>query len=200
MKNSRMKTKVIIVLAILGITPVFAAAQENQSRFGFEISTGLSVATNKLADAALNTGFGVEGIFHYRFMQSTGVYAGWGWNRFSSDNSFAGINADFEETGYVMGLQFKQSVGRSPFSLYLRAGALYNHIEIENEEGDIINNSGHGWGWQAATGVDIRLSEKVSLTPGIKFNSLNRDIIFDGTARELKQNYLSFRIGLLKRF
>lgn len=188
------------MLAILGLTPLVAAAQENESRFGFEISTGLSVATNKLGDAVLNTGFGAEGIFHYRFIPSTGVYAGWGWNRFSSDNSFAGVNADFEETGYVLGLQFKQSVGRLPFSLYVRAGALYNHIEIENKEGDIINDSGHGWGWQAATGVDIRLSKKVSLTPGVKFNSLRRDIIFDGTARELKQNYLSLRIGLLKRF
>ncbi len=195
----KIKEIIIVLVSIVFFTPVINA-QNNESRFGLEISTGLSVATNKLGDASLKTGFGAEAIFHYRFISSTGIYAGWGWNRFSCENSFAGVNSDFEETGYVMGLQFKHSVGASPLSLYLRAGALYNHIEIENEEGDIINNSGHGWGWQVAGGVDIRLSEKVSLTPGVKLNSLRRDIIFDGTARELKHNYLSFRIGLLKRF
>lgn len=195
-----MKTKEIIVLVSIMFVTSVLNAHNNESRFGFEISTGVSVATSKLGDAVLKNGYGAEGIFHYRFMPSTGVYAGWGWNRFSSDNSFAGVNSDFEETGYVMGIQFKQSVGETPLSLYLRAGALYNHIEIEDEGGDIINNSGHGWGWQAAGGVDIKLSDKVSLTPGVKFNSLNRDVIFEGQARELKQNYLSFRVGLLKRF
>ncbi|MCK7537573.1 MAG: hypothetical protein MZV63_44770 [Marinilabiliales bacterium] len=50
----------------------------------FELNEGASFATRKL-DANLNTGFGFEGIFHYRFMPFTGVYTGWGWNKFASD-------------------------------------------------------------------------------------------------------------------
>jgi len=195
-----MKTKEIIVLLLIMMLPLSSDAQTGERRFGFELSSGLSVATNKLSDAKLKPGMGFEGIFHYRFMPCIGIYAGWGWNRFSSENSFAGENADFEETGYVAGLQIKQKHENSPFSLYLRGGLLYNHIEIENEEGDIINDSKHGYGWQIAGGVDIKLSEKCSLTPGVKFNSLTRNIYFEGVTRELNQNYLSFRIGFLKRF
>jgi len=190
----------MIVLLLIMMLSLTSGAQTGERRFGFELSSGLSVATNKLSDAKLKPGMGFEGVFHYSFIPCIGIYAGWGWNRFSSESSFAGENADFEETGYVAGLQFKQNSDDSPVSLYLRGGMLYNHIEIENREGDIINDSKHGYGWQVAGGVDIKLSEKWSLTPGVKFNSLSRNIYFENVARELNHNYLSFRIGILKRF
>jgi len=195
-----MKTKVFLTLAFFALITFNGIAQENGKRFGFELSGGASFATSKPGEAEMKTGFGFEGIFHYRFMPYTGVYAGWGWNRFSSDNSFAGLNADFEETGYVFGLQFKHPIGRSPLSYYLRAAGLYNHIEIENEAGDIIYDSGHGMGWQVACGLDVNLGKNWSLTPGIKFNSLSRDIDFEGADEQMEFNYLSARIGILKRF
>ncbi len=195
-----MKTKVIVTLTFLAMITLSGIAQESEKRFGFELSTGASVATSKPGDAEMNTGVGIEGIFHYRFMPYTGVYAGWGWNKFSSDNSFAGLNADFEETGYVFGLQFKHPIGSLPLSYYVRAAGLYNHIEIENEEGDIMYDSGHGMGWQLAGGLDVDLGKNWSLTPGIKFNSLSRDIEFEGADEQMDFNYLSFRVGILKKF
>lgn len=195
-----MKTKVFVALAFLAFFTLSSIAQESEKRFGFELSSGASFATSKPGDAEMKTGFGFEGIFHYRFMPYTGVYAGWGWNKFSSDNSFAGLNADFEETGYVFGLQFKHPVGKLPLFYYVRAAGLYNHIEIENEAGDIIYDSGHGMGWQVAGGVDVKLGKNWSLTPGLKFNSLSRNIDFEGADEQMDFNYLSFRIGILKRF
>lgn len=195
-----MKTKVIVTLTLLAMLTLSGIAQESEKRFGFELSSGASVATSKPGDAGLNTGVGIEGIFHYRFMPYTGLYAGWGWNRFSSENSFAGMNADFEETGYVFGLQFKHPIGSLPLSYYVRAAGLYNHIEIENEAGDITYDSGHGMGWQLAGGLDVNLGKNWSLTPGIKFNSLSRDIDFEGADEQMDFNYLSFRVGILKRF
>ena len=195
-----MKTKVLLVTAIILVFLFTGNAQENDKRFGFELSTGASVATKKLGGSTLNPGVGFEGIFHYRVLPHAGIYAGWGWNRFGADESFAGNDVCFEETGYVFGLQFKHLIGESKTSYYLRAGGLYNHIEIENANGDITHDSGHGLGWQAAGGLDFQLGKNWSLTPGVKFNSLNRDVDNEGVNVPLDLNYLQLRIGILKKF
>lgn len=194
-----MKTKAFVLTGIFIILFFCSNAQEKEKRFGFELSTGASVATQKLGGTTLNPGVGFEGIFHYRFMSHTGVYAGWGWNKFGADESFAGNDVSFEETGYVLGLQFKHPIGESATSYYFRAGGLYNHIELEND-GDVTHDSKHGIGWQFAGGFDFKLGKNWSLTPGIKFNSLNRDIENEGVNVPLDLSYLQLRIGILKKF
>ena len=195
-----MKTKGLVFLTIFGLFVMGSFAQENEKRFGFELSTGASVATSKLSGVKLNPGFGFEGILHYRFMPHLSVYGGWGWNRFGADNSFAGNDVCFEETGYVFGLEFKHPMGELPLAYYLRAGGLYNHIETENSDGDIINDTQHGLGFQLAGGVDINLGSNWSLTPGVKFNSLSRDTDFEGISKQFDLNYISLRVGILKKF
>lgn len=194
-----MKTKVFLsgVFILFFISGIFA--QSSDKRWGFELSAGPSVATQKLGGSTLNPGVGFEGIFHYRFMPYTGIYGGWGWNKFGADESFAGNDRDFEETGYVLGIQFKRPFGESSTAYYLRAGGLYNHIEIE-DGGDVTYDSGHGFGWQLAAGVDFNLGSNWSLTPGIKFNALNRDVRHEGVDVPLELNYVSLRFGLLKKF
>jgi hypothetical protein len=195
-----MKTKVFLSIVLVIIVSATTLAQKNEKRFGFELSSGVSVATNKLSESTLNPGLGFEGIFHYRFLPHTAVYAGWGWNRFGAEESFAGDDVCFEETGYVFGLQFKHPFGNSPVQYYLRAGGLYNHIETENSDGDVFNNTGHGLGWQLAGGINVPMGKNWSFTPGVKFNSLSRDSDFDGVTKELNHNYVSLRVGFLKRF
>lgn len=195
-----MKTRVLFTLISLAIFVKFSIAQESEKRFGVEVSTGASVATQKLGGSTLNPGVGFEGILHYRFMPHTGVYGGWGWNKFGADESFAGNDVNFEETGYVFGLQFKHPIKNAPMSYYFRGGALYNHIEIENEDGDILEDSGHELGWQLAAGIDINLGKNWSLTPGVKFNSLSCDVDHNNTNVPLDLRYLQLRVGILKTF
>ena len=175
-------------------------AQETATKWGFEFNADASIATTKPGGTTLNPGAGFELMFHYRFMEHTGVYAGWGWNRFYADNSFAGKNIDFEETGYLFGVQFKHPLPINNLSYFVRAGGLYNHIELENKDGDIIEDTGHGLGFQVAAGVDIPLSKGWNLTPGIKFNYLDRDLNTNGEKTDLNLNYLSARIGFVKNF
>jgi hypothetical protein len=61
----------------------------------------------------------------------------------------------------------------SPVSYFVRAGALYCHIETENNDGDIISDTGHGVGYQVAGGIEVSLGKNWSLAPGLKFNSLS---------------------------
>jgi hypothetical protein len=151
-----MNTK-ILALMMLVLLSSSSFAQETEKRFGFELNGGASFATKKMDEASLNTGFGFEGTFHYRFMPHLGVYAGWGWNRFGADQAFAGNDICFEETGYVLGLNFTHPIGTSKLAYYLRAGALYNHIETENADGDIINDSKHGLGFQNSWRIRYKL-------------------------------------------
>lgn len=185
----------LLLFSIKGI------AQEREPRFGIELGGGASFATKKIDDAKLKVGFGFEGMLHYRILSHFGVYAGWGWNKFSSANSFVGSNADFEETGYMFGLQFKHPIGSSPISFYLRGGGLYNHIEIESKNGDLVKDTKHGLGWQVAGGVNVPLKGKWSLNAGVRFNSLTRkNVDFESIKRDIALNYLGVRIGIQRLF
>lgn len=190
-----MKTKVFLTAVLLAILSITLNAQEKVKKFGFELNSGVSFAT---AEQDLKTGFSFEGMFLYNFMPHTGLYAGWGWNRFAGENVLAGN--DFEETGYFAGLQFKHPVANSPVSWFIRAGGLWNHIEIENAEGDVIKNSGHGPGFQLAGGIALPLGKNWSLTPGVKFNALTRDFDSEGIITKMDYDYISVRIGIVKNF
>ncbi len=121
------KTGLLTLLAMILIS-THSMGQESNNRFGFEFNADASMAVNKLGGTELKPGGGFEAIVHYQFMPHTGAYVGWGWNKFSADKSFAGLNMDFEETGYLFGIQLKHPFGVSSTSYYLRAGGLYNHI------------------------------------------------------------------------
>jgi opacity protein-like surface antigen len=186
-------------LTLIVILSASALAQEKEKRFAFEISGGPSFPTSEFVEG-VKIGFGFEGTFQYRFLPHTSVYGGWGWNWLSTELANSDNNMDYEETGYVLGLDFRHPIGDSRMAYYLRAGALYNHIETENEEGDIINDTKHGPGFQLAGGLDFNLGKNWSLTPGLKFNYLSRETEYEGTPTQLDYQYISVRIGIAKKF
>lgn len=195
-----MKTKVLIVSFFIAISIFSAPAQVNEKRFGIEINGDVSFATSEINGAKLNTGMGFETILQYRLFPYTSVYGGWGWNNFGANESFAGTDANFEETGYILGLQFKHPVGNSPLSYFVRAGFLYNHIETENNDGEIVSDSGHGPGWQVAGGIEVDLGKNWSLAPGLKYNNLPGETSFEDDKIEFNHRYVALRIGIIKRF
>jgi opacity protein-like surface antigen len=195
-----MKTKAFFCITLSVLISLTALAQENEKRFGIEINGDVSFVSSDLAGASLNSGLGFETILQYRFMPFISVYGGWGYSHFNADESFAGSDIDFEQTGYILGLQFKQPIGTSQVSYFLRAGALYSHIEMENNNGDIISDTGHGIGWQAAGGIEISLGKNWSLAPGLKYNWLAGETAFEGTNYQLDHRTVSARIGIVKRF
>lgn len=167
-----------------------------QDKWSLELRPGINYATKDISDADLGLGFGGELTVAYRFMPHLAAYAGWSYNNFGVDQSFAGTDASFEETGYTFGLQFIHPIGESNISYLLRAGGTYNHIEIENNDGEIIIDSGHGLGWQAEGGLIIALSQKFSLLPSLRYRSLIRDIEINSVKTSVDLNYLSFGVGV----
>ncbi len=195
-----MKTKGLFTFLVLAVLSVNSIAQENEKRFGIEINGEVSIVSTDLNGANLNTGLGFETIFQYRFMPFTSVYGGWGYTHFNANESFAGLDIDFEQTGYILGLQFKNAIGESPLSYFVRGGLLYSHIETENNNGEIISDTGHGVGFQVAGGLEVALGKDWSLAPSIKFNSLSGKTELEGVNHQLDLRYVSARLGIIKRF
>ncbi|RYF87519.1 MAG: opacity protein [Chitinophagaceae bacterium] len=169
-----------------------------QNRWQASGRVGANFATKDLGVTELNTGVGIEGTFAYRFQPHLLVYTGWGWNHFSSKVPVA--NIEFEETGYTFGLQFVHPIKKSKLSYVASVGAIYNHIEMENKEGDIIDDSGHGFGWQAEAGLSIQLNKRLHLVPVIRYRSLQRDLLIDGTKRAVELSYVSAGTGIVWNF
>lgn len=196
-----MKMNSNIMAVIIGaILVISSQSAEAQKRWSFELRPGLNFATKDLSDANLKTGFGFEGAFAYKFMPHLAAYAGWSWNKFSADKSFVGDNVEFEETGYCFGLQFIHPIEKSNISYMIKGGGTYNHIETENSDGKIINDTGHGFGWQAGGGITIPIGKRWLLIPEVRYRSLSRDIkIGDGTT-PVDLNYISTGIGISYSF
>lgn len=190
--------KAVVIVSIIALIGVSQSALA-QDRLSFEFRPGVSLATKDLGDANLKTGFGFEGTFAYRFMPHLSVYAGWGWNKFGSDQEINGTSLDFEETGYTYGLQFIHPIGDSKVDLLIRGGGLANHIEVEQGD-DIIADSGHGFGWQLGAGLVIPLAEKWNLMPSVRYRSLSGDIEIETTTTSVDLNYISAGVGISRTF
>lgn len=193
-----LSTYALIVLSLIAFNDLSA-----QDRWFLELRPNLDFTTQDLGDAELKTGFGAEFAVGYRFMEHLGGYVGWGWNQFKSDNSsFAGVgDMDFEETGYTFGFQFIHPLGSSDNLSYLiRIGGIYNHIEVENEAGDITADSGHGLGWELGAGLQVDLGSNWNLRPQVGYRALSRDIGIGNSSTAVDLNYIAVGVGIAKVF
>jgi opacity protein-like surface antigen len=181
-------TSVLLFMATFSVTA--------QNRLSFELRGNASIPTKDLGTTKLQTGFGFEGTLGYRFMPHLGAYGGWSWNKFTAKET----KMDYEETGYNFGLQFIHPIGDTKINYMIKGGALYNHIETENTAGEIINDTKHGWGWQAGIGLPIQLGENWRLTPEVRYRSLSRDMVIGTTTTPVDLNYISAGLGLSVSF
>lgn len=189
--NGKAMAPMVMAIAMVCLSQITFA----QGRWSFEFRPGVDFPTKKMGDVNLNTGFGFEGSLAYRFMPHLAAYAGWSWNKFGSSEEINGSSLDFEETGYTYGLQFIHPIGDSKIDLLARAGGVTNHIEVE-KGGEVIFDSGHGFGWQVEGGLAIPLGERWRLMPSVRYRSLSRDLTIENVTSSVDLNYLSVGLGL----
>lgn len=195
MERSTLKATLMLIVIVL-----VAVTAKAQKKWSFDIRPGVNFATKELGNTDLKTGFGFEGNLSYRMLPYLGAYAGWGWNRFSAEQSFMGSNLDFEETGYSLGLQFGQNFKKSEIGYIIKGGGTYNHIETENNNGDIINDTGHGLGWQIGAGITVPVAKRWTLVPEVRYRSLSRTMGTGDGRRDVQLNYVSTGIGISYSF
>lgn len=186
----------IITATLLAMITMSLPAQETTRKLGLELRPGASLATTKLGETELQPGFGFEFLLHYNFMQNAGVYGGWGWNRFAAETG----DLEFEETGYVFGLRFAYPLTSAGTAVFARAGGIYNHIEVEEDGGELISDTGHGFGWQGELGIELPIGKGWLLRPGLKYQALNRDLELGNITTNVDHNYISLGVGIAKYF
>jgi hypothetical protein len=183
-------TMFVAFLAFTG----FAQAQ-NSIHATFRPS--VNFPTESPGDVELKNGGGFEAIVSYRFIPALGVYAGWGWNTFGIKKSVGNSNATCEETGYSFGLQSVHPLSsKSNVDLIFNVGAILNHIETENDAGDIVADTGHDWGWQADAGLSIPLNYRWQIIPSIRYHALSASTTAGGIETSSHLRYFSVGVGV----
>ncbi len=191
-----MKRSAVIFICVVAIMAFIAPLETiGQARWSLDLRGSVDFPTQSLGEADLNTGFGIEPTITYRFMPHLGVYAGWGWHQFTTDDMVVGNDMDVEETGYTFGLQFTHPIEGTSLSYFFRAGGVHNHIEVENDEGDITADSGHGLGWQAEAGIVVSMNDHWSLMPGVRYRALSRDLEIENVTTNVDLNYISVGVS-----
>ncbi len=188
-------------MLITGVAALLASASAlaAQSRWSIELSGGAAFATEKVAGADLGTGVGLGLTGRYRFLPHLAVYGGWDWHHFAVDQTLAGQDVDVEDTGYTFGLRFEHPlVSRTAW--WVRVGGMANHIELENSAGSIISDSGHGLGWEMGGGLSVPIGTRFTLTPGLRYRSLSRDVDLGDVSTPTDLKYVTAGVGLAMTF
>ena len=192
--------KFFVMLNVSVMLLIFSNQAMAQKNWSLSLRSGANFTTTKLGDSDLKTGYGFEGTIAYKFLPNLAIYTGWGWNKFDTDRLFTLSNIDIVETGYRAGLQITAPIGTSNVKYLLAGGGVYNHLEVENAEGKMTDDSGHGYGWEAEGGIVIPLGNSFSLTPTVRYHALTRDLKNGNLPTEVNLNYVSAGLGLALLF
>lgn len=176
---------------------------ESQDRWTLDVRGGPALSIRDVGEDELNTGFGFEGSVGYRLFQYIAAYGGWDWHRFSADQSFAGPNTNFVESGFAYGVRFERPYSgetASGLAYRLRIGGTYQQIEIEDQDGGTTVDSGYGVGWEGGFGITFPLSERWRLSPVGRYRSFTRNVTIGSTVTEVDLQYLSLDLGITWSF
>ena len=103
-----------------------------------------------------------------------GIYAGWSWFRFHSDQSFAGPDVEVDETGVLYGLQFERALGPHPLpEVRARAGLTYERVDLEPAAGGNGIRSDYDFGWGASMLLAFPLGEHLRLGPAVHYRAFS---------------------------
>jgi hypothetical protein len=179
---------------------VFNSAK-GQNNLNITFRPGANYPLKDLGTTKLNNGTcGFETTIAYRFMPHLQAYGGWGSNWFSENESNADLKLQFLETGYSFGLQFIHPMSsESKLNFMIGGGGIYNHIETENKNGDLLYDTGHELGWQADVGLLIPLGHhnRWQIMPTFRYRTLSGDITSDRIKTPFDLNYISVGVGVI---
>lgn len=174
------------------------SAARAQDSFALEFRGGVAMPTEDLDNTALKTGAGFGATASYRVLPHLRLYGGWDWTHFVTEDVFASREYDVEPNGYAFGMQFQHPMANKVHG-WLRAGGLYNHAELEDEDGDIVD-SGHELGFEGGAGVRVALGDRFALTPGVRYRQFSADLEMPSGTIPVDIKFVSFEMGLAWSF
>ena len=199
--SSVKSTRKLFIGITLLISFLFAfSIAQAQNNLNITFRPGANFPTTDLGETKLSNGSGgFEATVAYKFVSHLEVYGGWGWNIFNEKESTADSKLQFDETGYTFGLHFIHPFSSaSKLNFMIGGGGVYNHIETENRDGDIVYDSGHGLGWQVEAGLSIPIGhhDRWQLIPNLRYHALSRDLTSEDVNTTVDLNYFSIGVGV----
>lgn len=188
----------ILTLAVPALLLLPAGALSGQT-WAAELRAGAAVPVDDLGEAQLESGFGFDVEVSAEVVEALWLYAGWGAHELTADAEPWGADAEIEQTGYRAGLRWmKPFPGEIPGSpaFWALAGVTAEHLEIEDADENPVDDTGHGAGWEAGAGVALRLFGGWTLSPGVRYRALSREVSFGDFDPELYLEYLALDVGL----
>lgn len=186
--------------ALAAFAALDAAPASAQDRWGFDLRAAGGIATQDDARDTSESGFGFGATVYLGLQEHLYAYGGWDWMRYQALEEIAGPDVDLEETGYHFGLRFEHPFGDSDVRWWARGGALIHHFEFENDDGDIIEDTGHGLGWEGAAGLTVPLGSTWSLTPGVRYRSVTREAELLNLTTDVELQAVTFELGFRRSF
>jgi hypothetical protein len=170
MKNTR------LVLLTLAAAAAFAAPVQaqlpNVTPFSLEVRGGLALPTGDFGDGDVESGitYGANATFH--FIPLLGIYGGYTRNEFGGED-----DADLTDEGFSGGLRLAIPTPLIPIDPYVKAGVVYNTLEISGSEGGVTvgAESDRSLGFEVGAGIGIGLGPKLSLTPQVTYTKYSPD-------------------------
>jgi hypothetical protein len=169
-------------------------------RVTIDVRGGFAAPVQKLRGSDLHGGPVVAGVVAFRVLPNVHVYGGWDWVQVLTDESLGGTSQNLQEPGYHFGLRFESAVRASPRpSLRVEAGGTYKHIEIEDNKGDLVAESGLGLGYEASGSAVFPFGGVWRLVPGLRYRALSRDFRLGGSAFTGHLRYVAIELGISRR-
>jgi hypothetical protein len=166
-----------------------------QSRYGIELNGGAAFPTRDLGAAALESGFGSGFIGTLRVLPHLHLYVGWDYQRFVTDERIGTNEYDIDDTGYTFGARFQHPL-RKKVDVWVRAGGLYNHIEMEDSDGDIISDTGHEFGWEAGAGLSVPITSRIAIMPGARYRTYSSTLTVGHKDIDVDLSYVTAELRL----
>jgi hypothetical protein len=194
-----MRRTLVATIAAIGITAAAPTLAHAQGVWSLEIRPGASAPTNSFTTTDLEAGLGFEGSIGYRVANGLSLFGGWDWQHRRANATLFGSSEDVEDTGYVYGLRFV-TPGDALAKPFLRVAGLWNHVELEDEDGALVADSEHTPGFEVGGGLDLSLGESWSLTPGVRYRRFEPTVRFGTTESKTTLSYLAFDVGIAWTF
>ena len=175
--------KTLGLLSLVAATALAAPAHAqlpNVTPFSFEVRGGLAFPTGDFGEDSgddegdIESGYtlGANATFH--FMPMLGIYAGYTYNSFGVEGIDDGEVVD---QGLNGGLRLAIPTPLIPIDPYVKAGVVYNRLEISGGVGEqaAAFKTDRALGFEVGAGVGITLGPKLSFTPQVTYTKYSPD-------------------------
>jgi len=153
--------------------------------FSFEARAGVALPQGDFNNEA-NPGFTVSGSVTYHAIPVIGIYGGYSYAQFDAEGS----SGEFKDSGFDAGLRVGIPTPLIPIDPYVKAGVVWNRLELTGEGASNFSSSSAGF--QLNAGVALSLGP-VSLTPGFTYVSYGYD---SATSDDETASYIRADVGV----